>query len=123
MLAFGIEAAPIKNKKFRKGSALVVESVIPFDAKDGHRCNLIHVQGARESTRGPVLLVHGAGVRANASRTIAALAERNVDLLLREGGGEGSGVGLAAASVHPAPAEGASDQLGKPQLRGLQDAH
>jgi pimeloyl-ACP methyl ester carboxylesterase len=38
---------------------------IPFAAGDGMRLNLIHARGRQPTTRGPVLLVHGAGVRAN----------------------------------------------------------
>lgn len=41
------------------------EQIIEFRADDGRLCNLIHMRGTREPTRGPVLLVHGAGVRAN----------------------------------------------------------
>lgn len=44
------------------------ECVIDFLAGDGRTCNLIHVRGPHEPTRGPVLLVHGAGVRANIFR-------------------------------------------------------
>lgn len=38
---------------------------IPFTANDGFECNLLHVVTASPATRGPVLLVHGAGVSAN----------------------------------------------------------
>lgn len=41
------------------------ESIIPFTAGDGMQLNLIHVQGEHAPTKGPILLVHGAGVRAN----------------------------------------------------------
>jgi pimeloyl-ACP methyl ester carboxylesterase len=44
------------------------EQVVPFTAGDGLECNLINVRGEREPTRGPVMLVHGAGVRANIFR-------------------------------------------------------
>src|SRR5262245_50450899 len=44
------------------------ETVVPFTAGDGLRCNLLHIEGGRAPTRGPVLLVHGAGVRANIFR-------------------------------------------------------
>lgn len=47
---------------------MIREQVVEFVAGDGHGCNLIHVRGAREPYRGPVLLVHGAGVRANIFR-------------------------------------------------------
>ena len=42
--------------------------LVPFEAGDGFLCNLINVQGERPPSRGPVLLVHGAGVRANLFR-------------------------------------------------------
>lgn len=41
------------------------EQSIEFHAGDGCICNLIHVLGHQEPTRWPVILVHGAGVRAN----------------------------------------------------------
>ena len=44
------------------------DEVVPFTAADGLQCNLVHVRGERQPTRGPVLLVHGAGVRANIFR-------------------------------------------------------
>jgi hypothetical protein len=44
------------------------EDTVPFTAGDGFECNLIHVQGEKPATRGPVILVHGAGVRANLFR-------------------------------------------------------
>jgi len=39
--------------------------LVPFSAGDGFACNLIQVKGTQAPTKGPVLLVHGAGVRAN----------------------------------------------------------
>ena len=42
--------------------------VIPVTADDGTVLNLHHVTGERPATRGPVVLVHGAGVRANIFR-------------------------------------------------------
>jgi len=42
--------------------------VVPFTAVDGMPLNLIHVRGRNAPSRGPVLLVHGAGVRANLFR-------------------------------------------------------
>ena len=44
------------------------DEVIPFTAGDGVELNLVHVRGEHAPTRGPVLLVHGAGVRANIFR-------------------------------------------------------
>ncbi len=59
------------------------DRVVEFTAGDGLKCNVINVRGAREPVRGPVLLVHGAGVRANIFR---APSGRNlVDVLVDEG--------------------------------------
>lgn len=44
------------------------ERIVPFEAGDGRALNLVHLRGAQAPTRGPVLLVHGAGVRANIFR-------------------------------------------------------
>ncbi len=58
------------------------EEVVPFRAGDGMELNLVHVRGSRSPGRGPVLLVHGAGVRANLFRPPV---KRNlVDVLLEE---------------------------------------
>ena len=59
------------------------ERVVPFTAGDGFALNLINVRGSEPPTRGPVLLVHGAGVRANLFR---APTEVNiVDALIAAG--------------------------------------
>ena len=59
------------------------DRVVPFTAGDGMALNLVHVQGRRTPSRGPVLLVHGAGVRANIFR--APSGRTLVDALLDEG--------------------------------------
>jgi pimeloyl-ACP methyl ester carboxylesterase len=59
------------------------EQVVPFTAGDGLSCNLVHILGDRPPTKGPVLLVHGAGVRANIFR--APVETGIVDLLLASG--------------------------------------
>ncbi len=59
------------------------ERVVSFTTEDGRALNLLHVQGAQAPTRGPVLLVHGAGVRANIFRPPVALSF--VDALLAQG--------------------------------------
>jgi pimeloyl-ACP methyl ester carboxylesterase len=59
------------------------ERVVPFEAGDGLRCNLINVRGAKAPARGPVLLVHGAGVRANLFR--APVETTLVDYLVGRG--------------------------------------
>jgi pimeloyl-ACP methyl ester carboxylesterase len=47
---------------------MVVESIVPFTARDGRALSLVHLRGPGTPSRGPVLLVHGAGVRANIFR-------------------------------------------------------
>jgi len=46
-------------------SSAYTKRVVPFRAGDGLQLNLINVSGKHPASRGPVLLVHGAGVRAN----------------------------------------------------------
>jgi hypothetical protein len=66
----------------------LVEEVVPFRAADGMECNLIHVQGSTPPVKGPVLLVHGAGVRANIFRSpvrttlVDTLVENGYDVWL-----------------------------------------
>ena len=59
------------------------EEIVPFAAGDGLACNLLHVRGERAPTKGPVLLVHGAGVRANIFR--APVQSTLVDVLADHG--------------------------------------
>jgi len=60
-----------------------VEKIVPFAADDGFDLNLINVRTDQAPTRGPVLLVHGAGVRANLFR--APVQTNFVDALLQQG--------------------------------------
>jgi len=70
------------------GSDSLQSVVVPFTAGDGFACNLIHVTGPIAPIKGPVLLVHGAGVRANVFRAPVAcnlvdyLAQRGYDVWL-----------------------------------------
>ena len=59
------------------------EDVVPFRARDGFQCNLVHLQGETAPHKGPVLLVHGAGVRANIFR--APVKTTIVDYLIANG--------------------------------------
>jgi hypothetical protein len=61
----------------------VRERTVPFRATDGFECNLINVRGDRDPDKGPVLLVHGAGVRADIFR--APVETTFVDYLVAEG--------------------------------------
>ena len=64
------------------------ERVVPFQAGDGMALNLIHIQGPKPPTRMPILLIHGAGVRANLFRApiertiVDALIDRGYDVWL-----------------------------------------
>lgn len=59
------------------------DRIVPFEAGDGRRLNLIQVRGDEPPRKGPVLLVHGAGVRANIFRP--PVATSFVDYLLAAG--------------------------------------
>jgi hypothetical protein len=61
----------------------LTERLVPFRSGDGFDCNLLHVRGPNPSSKGPVLLVHGAGVRANIFR--APVRTTVVDYLLEQG--------------------------------------
>ena len=62
--------------------------VFPFDAYDGFNCNLWRLKNDGSKPQGPVLLVHGAGVRSNIfnapneKNLIDALAEAGYDVWL-----------------------------------------
>ncbi|QMU29878.1 alpha/beta fold hydrolase [Adhaeribacter radiodurans] len=57
--------------------------VIPFTASDGFLCNLINLKSAKVPDKGPVLLVHGAGVRA--SIFLAPVPQNIVEFLTEAG--------------------------------------
>ncbi|MEY4582187.1 MAG: hypothetical protein RL701_6890 [Pseudomonadota bacterium] len=61
----------------------VRERRVPFTTEDGLTLDLIQVLGPRTPSRGPVLLVHGAGVRANIFR--APVETTLVDRLIEQG--------------------------------------
>lgn len=61
----------------------VTDRRVPFRAGDGLQCNLINVRGPEPPRKGPVLLVHGAGVRANLFR--APVRPTIVDYLVQQG--------------------------------------
>ncbi len=56
---------------------------ISFDALDGFKCNLLHYLSPSKPTKCPVLLVHGAGVRAN---IFNAPTKKNLIQMLAEDG-------------------------------------
>jgi len=60
-----------------------IERVVPFKAGDGRDLNLINVRGKTEPSKGPIILIHGAGVRANIFR--APVEVNFVDALIEDG--------------------------------------
>ena len=60
-----------------------ITTVVPFVAGDGFECNLLHVEGPTAASKGPVILCHGAGVRANIFR--APVDKTVVDALIEDG--------------------------------------
>jgi pimeloyl-ACP methyl ester carboxylesterase len=59
------------------------EEVVPFSTDDGRTANVIHILSDSAPSKGPVLLVHGAGVRANIFQ--APVATTLVDDLVAHG--------------------------------------
>jgi hypothetical protein len=59
-----VNSAPVASV----GPELLVTEVIPFTADDGMALNFHRVRGPSEPSRGPVILVHGAGVRGDIFR-------------------------------------------------------
>lgn len=64
-------------------TADVIERTVPFKAADGLDLNLINLTPTAGAPKGPVLMVHGAGVRANLFRP--PNQRTLVDMLLDEG--------------------------------------
>jgi len=62
---------------------MLKERIVEFTSADGMCCNLLHVTGSHPPTRGPVMLVHGTGVRASSFRP--PLPHTIVDALLAHG--------------------------------------
>lgn len=60
-----------------------IETIVPYTAGDGLDLNLINIKNPDNVGKGPVILVHGAGVRANIFR--APVAVDIVDALIEQG--------------------------------------
>jgi hypothetical protein len=69
-------------------AAAHTDELIALDIADGVPCNLIRVRGRQEPTKGPVLLVHGVGVRPEIWRPptprtlVEALVDEGYDVFL-----------------------------------------
>lgn len=66
-----------------EGRSGQLTEIVQLRAGDGHPLTLLHVTTAQEATRGPVVLVHGSGVRAEIFRP--PLAHTFVNALLDDG--------------------------------------
>jgi hypothetical protein len=105
--------------------------VIPLTARDGFALNLINVRDPSRCDRGPVLLVHGAGVRANLFRApvrtniVDALVAAGYDVWLENWR---ASIDLppnpwtldqAAAYDHPAAVEAVVNETGRPEIQAI----
>ncbi|WP_158800548.1 esterase [Pedobacter sp. L105] len=91
--------------------------VFPFESYDGFKCNLWRLQPAKSPTKGPVLLVHGAGVRSNIfnapndKNLLDALTEAGYDVWLENWRGSMEcennewNLDIVADNDHPAAVE------------------
>lgn len=110
---------------------MAAQQVIPFRAGDGRDCNLIHVRGDRAPSKGPVLLVHGAGVRAeifrapNTTTFVDALIDSGYDVWLENWR---ASIDLprnewtldqAALHDHPAAVQTVVDRTGAPSIKAV----
>ena len=110
---------------------MTTERVVPVRARDGFGLNLINVRGAQKPEKGPVLLVHGAGVRANifrapSGRTIVdSLIEAGYDVWLENwrasidfAPNEWT-LDQAAVNDHPAAVETVVRETGSPEVKAI----
>lgn len=77
----------IRNEATGDGAADVIKNYqqrrVPFTSGDGMKLHLVNIRGSDRPTRGPVLLVHGAGVRGDLFR--GPVQVNFVDALLSRG--------------------------------------
>jgi len=80
MATISLKSVPVVG---RASDGYLRDRVVPFSTRDGFQCNVINVRGEKVPTKPPVLLVHGAGVRANIFR--APVEVSLVDYLVSAG--------------------------------------
>lgn len=104
--------------------------IVEFKALDGFRCNLWHYKKSGDS-KGPVLLVHGAGVRANIfnaptdTNIIQALAEAGYDVWLENWRASIDlqpnewNLDIVAENDHPAAVRKIVEMTGKKEIKAI----
>ena len=107
------------------------ERVVPFRTEDGFECNVVNVQGRSRPTKGPVILVHGAGVRGNIFRApvsgtiVSALLESGYDVWIEnwrasiEFSPNHWNLDKAAAFDHPAAVQTVVRETGSATLKAI----
>ncbi|MBS1630895.1 MAG: esterase [Bacteroidetes bacterium] len=103
----------------------------PFSARDGFECLLQRVGDGRDATKGPVLLVHGAGVRGNIfnppndTNLIGVLKNEGYDVWLENWrgsmlcGANEWNLDLAGRNDHPAAVEEVCRQTGASKIKAV----
>lgn len=104
---------------------------VPFTTQDGFVCNLQHLVNHNSTPKGPVLLVHGAGVRANIfnpptpKNIIAMLAEEGYDVWLENWRGSIEfkpnqwDLDQVALNDHPAAVKTVVEKTGAPAIKAI----
>jgi pimeloyl-ACP methyl ester carboxylesterase len=104
---------------------------LPFTAGDGYPCSLVHVRGEAAPTRGPILLVHGAGVRANSFRPpvertlVDCLVEAGYDVWLENWRASIDGppnewtIDQAAVHDHPVAVRRVVEETGAKKIKAI----
>lgn len=104
---------------------------VPFEAFDGFKCNLKHYISDKPTPKGPVLLVHGAGVRSNIfnppsdHNIIHMLSDSGYDVWLENWRGSIDldenewDLDQVAKNDHPAAVEKIVELTGNPEVKAI----